>query len=377
MEENMRKPLFLLLSLSAIIFAAEAVIMIALEHMPPMATQIEVVADAALLTAIVFPVLYYMHFKPLQKLVADLKKANRELYLAEAVFTNSNEAIIITDSQNNIIRTNSAFTKITKYHEDEVIGINPRMLSSGKHEKSFYQKLWHSLENTGTWNGEIWDRKKDGICYPAWLSISVIRDSHGVIQNHMAILSDKTLQKKIEMQLLHNANHDPLTDLPNRILLQDRMRAAKNRAIRENNRFAVLFVDLDYFKSINDNLGHAVGDRLLQHASGRMRESVRDVDTIARVGGDEFVIILQDIARQDDVIPVIKKLISKISHPFIIDGHTINLSASIGCTYSNADLSLSDDELFDQLLYKADTAMYKAKQQGRNRYSFYDDELAV
>lgn len=287
-------------------------------------------------------------------------------------FSNSSEAILITDADNHIILVNNAFTTITGYKLDEVIGKNPRVLSSGRHDKDFYRAMWHQIRTEGIWRGEIWDRRKNGEIYPKWLDISTVKDHDGAVTNYIAIFSDLSERKAIEEKLHFLAYHDPLTGLANRLLLRDRFDWAINSRIRNHTHglVALLFLDLDQFKSINDSLGHVLGDQLLLSVAGRLQECVRSTDTICRQGGDEFVILLADVDDIGSISAVTQKILDRLTEPFDIHGYMLNTSFSIGIS-----VYPDDAKDFDTLLKMADTAMYSAKDSGRNTYRYYTEQM--
>jgi diguanylate cyclase (GGDEF)-like protein/PAS domain S-box-containing protein len=298
--------------------------------------------------------------------VQNLEEATKGLALFAKVVENSEEAIIISDGRNNILSVNKAFTRITGYTPEETVGKNPKLLSSGRHPPEFYQTMWQSIAQNGHWQGEIWNRRKSGEIYPEWLSISTVKNSHGEIVNHVAIFMDITKRKMAEERINHLANYDPLTGLANRNLLQDRL----SHACRHSSILAVMFLDLDHFKNVNDSLGHAIGDRLLKSVSERLLDCVRKEDTVARQGGDEFIIILADVARQENVTVIANKILHALSLPFYFDGHEIFVSGSIGAAFYPRDGS--DEET---LMKNADSALYRAKEEGRSCYQFYTPEM--
>lgn len=306
--------------------------------------------------------------------VTEKMRSMEQSNLFAQVLSNSNEAVVITDANNNIVLVNQAFIDITGYSEREVIGRNPRILSSGRHDQAFYRELWHQLNIDGIWRGEIWDRRKNGEIYPKWLDISTVRDRNGTVTNYIAIFSDISERKAIEAQLQFLAYHDPLTKLPNRLLLRDRFDQACYSAARDDTEcwVAMLFLDLDQFKNINDTLGHVLGDQLLLSVSERLKSCVRDTDTISRLGGDEFVILLADVTDLGIVSVVAQKILDHLADPFEIHGHTLNTSFSIGI-----GIYPDDGGDFDTLLKVADTAMYYAKDGGRNAYRFYTEQMNV
>lgn len=301
--------------------------------------------------------------------VTEEKLAEQELRLAAKVFESSMDAIVITDRHNAIVSVNQAFTTITGYSREEVIGHNPNLLSSGRQDEEFYHQMWQSLLHLGQWKGEIWNRRKNGEIYPQWVSISTATDADNAITHYIAIFSDISERKAAEERIQYLAWHDPLTGLPNRALLQDRLERALVLARRNEHQLAVLFVDLDRFKIINDTLGHHMGDLLLQEVAKRLCACVRQSDTVSRQGGDEFVILLLDITGADAAAMVASKIVEAIARPFTIDGHCLHTSPSVG-------ISLYPHHGRDKasLLKKADGAMYKAKDMGRNNFQFADDD---
>lgn len=298
--------------------------------------------------------------------VTDLLTLLERQRLSEQVLANSREAVMITDTDNRIVSVNRAFSIATGYSEEEVVGKNPRMLASGRHDQDFYHALWHQLSVEGIWRGEIWDKRKDGEIYPKWLDISAVRDRDGSLTNYIAIFSDLTQRKETGSQIEFLAYHDPLTRLPNRLLLHDRFKQAHAAALRENTRLAVLFLDLDKFKQVNDTLGHEAGDQLLKLVAQRLEESVREVDTVSRIGGDEFVILLTGLQTFDTATHIAEKILAKLSEPFLIGDSQTDSSLSIGIA-----MYPDDGQDLDTLLRMADASMYHAKNCGRNTYRFF------
>ncbi|MCU7797828.1 MAG: EAL domain-containing protein [Candidatus Thiodiazotropha sp. (ex Myrtea spinifera)] len=294
----------------------------------------------------------------------------KRLQQSATVFESTLEGVMITDAKNIILDVNNAFVEITGYSREEVIGHTPKMLNSGKHDDSFYQEMWQALISHGHWRGEIWNRRKNGVVYPEWLNISTIYDKHGSIANYVAVFSDITSIKRSEQELDHLAHHDPLTDLPNRLLFNSRLEQAIKHARRNQSVFAILFIDLDRFKSINDSLGHKAGDELLQQLANRIQECMRLDDTVARISGDEFVVLLEDISSADNTAVAVEKIMAVFTDPFRLDGHEIHITASIGIS-----LYPANGESVTSLLRNADTAMYRAKNEGRNTYQFYTQEM--
>lgn len=299
-----------------------------------------------------------------------LKQNEDRLNLLAIVFENSGEGIMLCDASNKIVKVNQSFTHITGYLSEEVVGKSPKLLSSGNHDVAFYDRMWYAINETGYWQGEIWDKRKNGEIFPMLLGISTVRGAHDKLTHYIAVFSDITERKAAESKIEYLAHHDPLTNLPNRTLLRDRFDQAIARAARNHALVALLFLDLDHFKQINDTLGHDVGDRLLQAIATRLVQCLREVDTICRQGGDEFIIVLSDLLNMDTVVQITKKILLHLHEPFVIDGMRISTSFSIGvCTYP------IDGVNFLGLLNKADTAMYAAKKQGRNTFRFFSDDM--
>ncbi len=299
-------------------------------------------------------------------LVGKLEEATERLQLFAKMFDNSGEAIVITDAQRNIVAVNPAFVEITGYSADEVMGKNPKILSSGKQTAEFYEMMWTTLNETGQWSGEIWNRRKDGEIYPEWLSIGVVKNHRGETINYISLFSDITKRKEAEQRIEFLAHYDSLTKLPNRALFADRLRRALVVASRHGKKSALMFLDLDKFKDINDMLGHLAGDQLLQSVAERVKSCVRESDTICRQGGDEFMILLEDIGGVEDVEKVAHKIISVMSEPHQIGEHSLTITFSIGAALYPDDAA--DDKT---LILHADQAMYRAKDSGRNNFQFF------
>ncbi len=298
------------------------------------------------------------------------KAVEEQLRLTASVFESSQDAIIITDAERRIIKANKAFSDITGYSAAEVRGRNPRLLKSGRHDDAFYAAMWEEINRIGSWQGELWDRRKNGEVYPTLSTISAIYDEQGKVAHYIDISADITHYKQAEEHIRHLAYYDPLTGLPNRALLRNRALQALALMQREEKELALLFIDLDYFKTINDTLGHAVGDELLRGVAHRIQQAVRrETDTVSRLGGDEFLVILPD-SDAGGAARTAQKLIAAFGSPFTIDGHGFTVTGSVGIS-----MFPKDGSKFDELLKNADTAMYKAKAWGRNRYYFFTPEM--
>lgn len=297
----------------------------------------------------------------LREEIARRQQAERELKISSIVFDAVDEAVMVTDAANQIIRVNPSFTRITGFSPEEAVGANPRIMSGGTHSAEFYRGLWSTLNTTGKWQGEIRNRRKNGELFVEWLSIYRVRDEDSGATRHVAVFSDITRQRVEADRIHYLANYDLLTGLPNRGQLIERMQTALDSAARESARLAVLFIDLDLFKSINDALGHDVGDQLLALAAVRMKQCVRVRDTVARHGGDEFVVLLPEVADAEEATAVAHQLCAALREPFEIAGHRLNISCSIGVgIYPDHGAQVT------QLLKVADQAMYRAKSGGRD-----------
>ena len=302
--------------------------------------------------------------------ITERKEATEQLRLFARIFDTINEGVVVTDSTNNIVSVNPAFSSITGYSAAEAIGKNPRMLHSGLMDKVFYDKMWQSINKTGRWQGEISDRRKNGESYVEWLSISTMKDERGEFSHHIAVVSDISERKAAEEHMVYIAQHDFLTDLPNRMMLHDRLTQAIAHAGREQRKVAVMFLDLDRFKAINDTLGHLVGDKLLKVVASRISSVARVSDTVSRLGGDEFAIMLPYIENMDDIATIAVKLLTSVAGPCVIDGNDIEVTTSIGISVFPED---GDDS--ESLIAHADAAMYQAKGNGRNNYQFFTHEM--
>ncbi len=300
--------------------------------------------------------------------ITQRKAVEAELEQAASVFQHANEGIIITDPKGSVLDVNAAFTRITGYHREEMLGQNPRILKSGWHDPVFYAGMWQTLQAQGGWTGEIWNRRKNGDVYAEMLTISAVCDPEGRVQRYVALFSDISAQKAHQRQLEHIAYHDPLTCLPNRVLLTDRLHQALAQVQRRGTWLAVVYLDLDGFKSINDCHGHDVGDRLLMKLADRMKHVLREGDTLARLGGDEFVAVLVDLPGVDASLPWLDRLLQAAAEPVHDDAGLLQVSASLGISFYPQAEPIDAD----QLLRQADQAMYQAKLAGKNRYHLFD-----
>lgn len=304
--------------------------------------------------------------------ITSRKAAEEVLALSASVFTHADEGILITDPNGVIIDCNDAFTRITGYESIDAVGRTPKMLQSGHHGEGFYQAMWQSLNERGRWRGEIWNRRKNGEIYPEMLTISSVAGEGGVVKNYVAIFADITQIKKHEDDLKRMAHFDSLTGLPNRVLAADRLHMAMSLTQRSKKTLVVAYVDLDFFKKINDSYGHLVGDQLLVVVSKRMSEVLREGDTLARIGGDEFVAVLVDLDDWRDAGQVLNRLLDVVAAPILINGAEMVVSASIGIThYPQVGSAIVEP---DQLYRQADQAMYQAKLSGRNCWRAFDSK---
>ena len=292
--------------------------------------------------------------------------AEQNLQLFAKVFENALEGIVITDEKANIIAVNQAFTNITGYEASQVLNKNPRILKSARHGADFYREMWQSIHEKGSWVGEIWNRRASGEAFPARLSISAIYDGNGKTTNFVAISHDITDSKLREDRIRHQAYHDSLTGLPNRLLARDRLHMTLTKAKSNRNEVPVFFMDLDNFKYVNDTLGHPFGDTLLQQVGQRLLAEVREEDTVARLGGDEFLIIGGDISSENNVIALANRLLSGLAGPFSIEKHVLAVTISIGIA-----IYPRDGDNADTLIKNADIALYQAKRQGKNNYVIF------
>lgn len=299
-----------------------------------------------------------------------LGRQDRELRQAAMVFESTGEGVVITDPKARIIAANEAFSDLTGYARSALSGRHVRILLSKRHGKMFYRRLMKTLAETGRWEGEVYARNKSGENQLEWLTINAVHDNHGKANQYVAVFSDVAIVKRSLQKLDHLAHHDTLTGLPNRLLLRDRIEHAIHRAHREQRCLAVLFLDLDRFKNINDTLGHSVGDDLLSECATRLSERIREGDTVARLGGDEFMILLENYRSPEDAQTVAWDVLESLSKPIYINGHQLYITASIGISQYPENGST-----VEALVSNADAAMYRAKDKGKNNYQFYTSDL--
>jgi diguanylate cyclase (GGDEF)-like protein/PAS domain S-box-containing protein len=300
-----------------------------------------------------------------------MEKTSQKFALsARQIIDHINQGVLITDTHGRIMAVNETFCHVTGYNSDEVIGKNPRLLQSKKHTGGYYKRMWNALLKSGYWTGEITNRKKNGDLYTERLTITGIREKGGKVSHYMGVFKDITEQKEAEETIRHLAFYDSLTDLPNRTLFRDRLKQAITQAQRNKQILAVLFLDLDRVKIINDTLGHPMGDRLIKGVGNRIRKCLREVDTVARLSGDEFMIVLPGIKGVDDIVKICEKIHESLKPPFYFEGHELFTTASIGISIYPYD---SNDP--ETLLRHADTAMYRAKRKGRNNYQFFTSSM--
>jgi diguanylate cyclase (GGDEF)-like protein/PAS domain S-box-containing protein len=306
--------------------------------------------------------------------ISERKQAEQQLLIAATAFE-TQEAIMITDADNRILRVNRAFTDMTGYAPDEVIGQNPRILSSGRHDADFYTAMWNDIRRTGGWDGEVWNRRKNGEVSPVHLIITAVKNPSGTVTNYVATITDFTMSMEVADRIKNLAFYDPLTQLPNRLLLQDRLRQALASSARADRAGGLLFIDLDNFKNLNDTLGHDIGDLLLQQVAQRLTSCVREDDTVARLGGDEFVVMLENLSDQPieaaaQTEEVCEKILAALSQPYQLGTYKHHGTTSIGATLFN-----DNHQAIDELMKQADIAMYQAKKAGRNTLRFFDPQM--
>jgi len=302
--------------------------------------------------------------------IFDRLLVEQQLRLSATVFERCSQGITVTDVDGTILSANPAFTKITGYSANEAIGQNPRFLRSGRHGKDFYGNMWQQLCQVGHWEGEIWNRRKNGEVYPEWLWISAVKDAAGCIAQYVAMFSDISESMRAQRRIEFLANHDALTELPNRLSANQHLQLAIGNAEKSKAKVALLFLDMDHFKSINETRGHLFGDAVLKTVTTRIQSCVRETDTISRHGGDEFIVILSDLRDAEAIVRIAEMILRRTEEPLTLDGHELSLTLSIGIA-----LYPDDGTDFESLLSSADAAMYQAKEVGRNTYQFFDNSM--
>ncbi|MBF0421739.1 MAG: EAL domain-containing protein [Magnetococcales bacterium] len=402
-------PLRAFVMLLAWIAACEGVIRAFWRYVQPMGLGMEVLFDPLLLVALLILPLYFHLYLPLRNLVTIHIQAHQSLddaytelesgvwernrilqhndrrlseetrvrrqaedqyKLYAKIFDSAGEGIVITDADANIVAVNSAYTKMTGYRPDEVLGANPKILQSRRHPKEFYTSMWQTLREKGVWQGEIWDRKKSGEIFPKWLIINAVHDDAGTVGHYVGIFSDITHVEATQEQMHHMAWYDPLTHLPNRVLFRDRVTQEIALSGRAKTHAALFFIDLDRFKFVNDTLGHNAGDDLLFQVAQRLQQCFRLTDTIARMGGDEFTVLLPNPGESQDIGHLAERVIQDLKQSFLVAGHEFFIGASIGIA-----LFPHDGTDFETLYKNADIAMYNAKDAGRGIYKFFSPEM--
>ncbi len=298
--------------------------------------------------------------------ITERKQAEERLRLAALVSQNTSQSIMVTDANGLIVAVNPGFERITGYTEAEVLGKNPSIISSGRQDKAFYQAMWHALNTTGHWQGEIWNKRKNGEIYPAWITINAIRNEDGTIERYVELCSDFTKKKQAEELIFQQANFDPLTGLPNRHMFLERLEQDISTARHLGLPMALMILDLDHFKDVNDTLGHDMGDVMLKDTAERLKSCVREYDSVSRLGGDEFTVILSAIEDIGRVERVAQNILHRLSEPYLLGKERVHITTSLGVTLFPDDATNADD-----LLKNADQAMYAAKKEGRNRRNYF------
>ena len=302
--------------------------------------------------------------------VTQQKRLEDELRLAARVFESTDEGIVVTDPAERIIALNPAFEQMSGYHAEELRGKRTSVLASARHDESFFAQLWEMVHRTGRWQGELWARSKSGEETPYLMTMSAVRDDEGAVINHVGVMRDISHIKRSQEQLEYLANYDALTGLGNRNLFMSQLKVGLDRAARHHRRLALIFIDLDNFKTVNDTLGHDVGDQLLAEVARRLKASVRSEDVVCRLGGDEFTVYVEDFADPEGLVSTAQRLVQSISEPYLLGQHRLEVTASVGISiYPN------DGESITELIKNADTAMYKVKEHGRNGFQFFREDM--
>ena len=328
---------------------------------------LELGADDYLIKPIVAKVLLARVYNLIQR-----KQAEIDLRIAAVAFE-SHEGMIITDAKGVILKVNQAFIESSGYQSEDLLGKTPRLLKSGRHDDAFYSEMWESINTYGKWQGEVWDRRKNGEIYPKWLTITGVKNLSGITTHYVGAHTDITDRKATEDEIKHLAFYDPLTELPNRRLLMERLKHAINVERREGKHLALLMLDLDRFKAVNDNLGHLAGDELLQQVASRITARLRDVDLVARLGGDEFIVLLEDIAQPEDAARIAEEIIVVIAQPFCLSHcDDVHIGTSIGIS-----MYPQHGDTPETLIDHADAALYQAKDAGRGCFAYFSEDLTL
>lgn len=364
----------LVLVLVSSIFVSEILLMVGLSLLPHMPLWKQALLDAVVLAVLSGTITYIFGFRPITQSMRQLREAQEQLRITAAAFE-THEAIMITDANANIVRVNKAFEKITGYHEEEVLGQNPRILKSGCYDKKFYEQMWRELLDNGSWNGELLDRRKNGEIYPQRITISAVKDGECKTTQYVAMFSDISEQKKTEQKIYNLAFYDALTGLPNRQLLMDRLAATQLASARNRQYGALLFLEVGNLKLLNESLGHEVGDLLLMQAAKRLKSRLRKVDTVARYGGNEYMLLLQNIGENQEqashhATTVAQKICDALSEPFRLKHHVHHSKPSIGVT-----LFYANDDRMEELVKRVDIAMHQAKKSVHGKVQFFDSKM--
>ena len=366
--------LFFFVATLAILFLLELMIMFMLDVLGisekfPAGNIMNNLLDASSLVLTSSPFIWLMLGR-YARLLEGKETAESSLKLLNKAFDSASEAFVVTNNNAEIINVNPAFTQVTGYTREEAIGKNPRILQSGRHPVEFYQEMWNAINRDGMWQGEIWNRRKDGDVYPEWLTISCIKDNQDEITHFISVFTDITVHKHMENSLHQVSNFDALTGLPNRDALYQELKAAIIRAEQKNAHLGLIFFDLDRFKHVNETFGHKVGDELLQMVAKRISACIQPIDTACRLAGDEFIILLESTANVKEIAVVANKILAEIALPFNIQGHDMHTTASLGiCVYPEDGVDRTT------LMKNADTALYRAVGAGGNSYQFYMAEM--
>lgn len=364
------KPIILFTVTIALILLANTFVMIFIHLWPSISLSLEIFLSTVLQVAIIFPIIYYIMYRTLEQKTIDLKQSENQLQLASKIFENAIEGVMITDAKATIQSVNPAFTVITGYTSEESIGKRPNFLHSDAHDNEFYKNMWNSLLESGSWEGEIWNRRKNGEAYPEWLTITAIKNIHGKVTQYVGVFNDISEIKLSQARINYHSNHDALTGLPNKVLFNDRLSQALTHALRNKKNLAVMFLDLDRFKKINESLGQNTGDLLLQDVGMRLKNCIGLEDTVSRWGGDVFAFLLQNLNQPQEAANIAQNINKCFDKPYNLKNQEIYVTPSIGIAiYPN------DGEDVETLIKNTETAMYRAKEKERNNYRLYTPKM--